>query len=132
MRKLTLVVIAAFAASALAVPAAAPAKGGQHKQCSLSQSATGKHASKQLRRCERRLRQAQLREAKRACRTERRADPAAFQQRYGDPAETKRGKRRGHVLKRCVREQLSSESAPSTAALKNAAKECRADQADDP
>src|SRR5215207_9197057 len=120
MRKLTLVVIAAFAASALAVPAAAPAKGGQHKQCSLSQSATGKHASKQLRRCEKRLRQAQLRQAKRACRTERRADPAAFQQRYGDPAQTKRGKRRGHVLKRCVREKLSSEAAPSTEAPKNA------------
>ena len=144
MKRLWLVV----AVIALAVPAAAPAKrGGGHdksaKQCkamrdqmgakAFGETFKGKHAKRKLRRCEKKLRKARLRQAKRACRAERRADPAAFEQRYGTPvSESKQGKRRGHLLKRCVRERLDGKAAPSTDELKNAAKECRAAQQEDP
>ena len=119
MKKLSLVVVIAL--SMFMLPAAAQAKGGEHKspvkQCKAlgkkmgAQGFAGRKAERRLARCQRKLHKAQLRSAKRACRAE--------------------GKR-GPALKRCVKAKLAGESSPNTEELKNAAKECKALRDEDP
>jgi hypothetical protein len=71
--------------------------------------------------------------AVRQCRVEHAEDPAAFEQKYGAVEVSKEGEeRRGsRAFARCVRQKLKEALAALRESFENAAKECKAERAED-
>jgi hypothetical protein len=69
---------------------------------------------------------AELKNAAKACKAERDADPAAFRQTYGTNENGR------NAFGKCVSKKVRAEIRKDVAAFKNAAKECRAERNADP